>query len=387
MLDIWNHYNGRRGEFRSFDLPAEVASYGSITDYVPGNYLWRYAGPGSVEDLPCGGHNVSITLETVPPIAASVVGADLFLRLRLIAGVADGGEYVPGIGESVALSLSAGAAFSAQNGLNQAIALSLTAGEVIGDGSASGFTTGGMALSVFTGDALNLGAEGINETVALSLVAGVADGGVVEPSIGDAYGGGYFAGYISHTADGVATHRLIVAPAAIGATGTGYTLTNMLAVKTTNTATAGTGSDFDGAANTAAMVTAGIADHPAAEFCVGLSINGFEDWYLPSRFELDIAYFNLKPSSSSNSSGGGINAYAVPARTLGYTTTEPGQTSVSAFQSGNSEAFEVATHRSSTQASSNTSRSWTGNFSSGSLSFGLNKDSPQHVRAFRREAI
>jgi hypothetical protein len=68
MLDIWNHYNGRRGEFRSFDLPAEVVSYGSITDYVPGNYLWRYAGPGSVEDLPCGGHSVSITLETVPPI-------------------------------------------------------------------------------------------------------------------------------------------------------------------------------------------------------------------------------------------------------------------------------------------------------------------------------
>jgi len=73
MLDIWNHYNGRRGEFRSFALPAEVVSYGSITNYVPTNYLWRYAGPGSVEDLPCGGHNVSLTLETVPPTAASVV--------------------------------------------------------------------------------------------------------------------------------------------------------------------------------------------------------------------------------------------------------------------------------------------------------------------------
>ena len=387
MLDIWNHYRNRQGEFRSFALPTDVVSYGSITDYVPGNYLWRYAGPGSVEDLPCGGHNVSLTLETVPPVAASVVGADLFLRLRLRTGTAAGGEYVPGIGESVALSLSAGAAFSAQNGLNQAIALSLTAGEVIGDSTASGFTTGGIALSVFTGDALNLGAEGINETVVLSLVAGVADGGVVEPSIGDAYGGGYFAGYISHTANGVATHRLIVAPAATGASGTGYTLTTMLTVKTTASATTGTGSDFNGAANTAAMVTAGITSHPAAEFCVNLSIGGFTDWYLPSRLELEIAYFNLKPGTANNTTNSGVNAYSVPARVANYTTTVPGQTAVSAFQTGNSEAFLPNLHWSSTQASADTARGWTDDFAFGQLSFGLNKNSAQRVRAFRREAI
>ena len=43
--------------------------------------------------------------------------------------------------------------------------------------------------------------------------------------IGEAFGGGFFAGYISHTADGSPTHALIVAPRATGATGTGYTLT------------------------------------------------------------------------------------------------------------------------------------------------------------------
>jgi hypothetical protein len=32
-------------------------------------------------------------------------------------------------------------------------------------------------------------------------------------------------------------------------------------------------------------------DHPAAEFCVNLSIGGHTDWYLPARYELDIAYF------------------------------------------------------------------------------------------------
>ena len=47
------------------------------------------------------------------------------------------------------------------------------------------------------------------------------------PNIGDSYQGGYYAGSISHTANGVATHALIVAPRASGASGTGYPLTTM----------------------------------------------------------------------------------------------------------------------------------------------------------------
>jgi hypothetical protein len=57
-------------------------------------------------------------------------------------------------------------------------------------------------------------AEAQVKTTHGSEAAGAAINDTGEPSIGDAYGGGYFAGYISHTADGVATHRLIVAPAA-----------------------------------------------------------------------------------------------------------------------------------------------------------------------------
>jgi hypothetical protein len=314
-----------------------------------------------------------------------VVGAQLFVSLRLSAGAADGGEYVVGISETVALSLSAGAAFSAQNGLNQAIALSLTAGEVIGDSTASGFTTGGIALSVFTGDALNLGAEGINETVVLSLVAAVADGGVVEPSIGDAYGGGYFAGYISHTANGVATHRLIVAPAATGATGTGYTLTTMLQYKTTTSLTTGTSSVFDGAANTAAMVTAGINDHPAAKFCTELTIGGYSDWYLPARYELDIAYHGLKPTTDLNNTLSGINDYSVPKRTSNRTTTDPAQTSVAAFRSTGSERFQASEHWSSSTASTSSTGSSV-LFTTG-LNNSISKTLARRVRAFRREAI
>ena len=176
MLDIWNHYNSRRGEFRSFDLPAEVASYGSITDYVPGNYLWRYAGPGSVEDLPCGGHNVSLTLETVPPVAASVVGADLLLRLRLTAGVAAGGEYEPGISEPLTFSIQTGAAFVALNGISESLALDLEPGAAAGDVEAEGVDLF-VFMNLLNGVGANEGRDGIDETISLSLAAGAADGG------------------------------------------------------------------------------------------------------------------------------------------------------------------------------------------------------------------
>jgi hypothetical protein len=176
MLDIWDHYSNRQGEFRSFDLPTEVVSYGSITDYVPGNYLWRYAGPGSVEDLPCGGHNVSLTLETVPPIAASVVGADLFLRLRLRAGAANGGEYAPGINETITLSVTGGAAFVALNGISEIIDLSISAGIASGDVEVEGISEI-IYLGLAVGAASNSGVLGIDETIGLSLVAGAASDG------------------------------------------------------------------------------------------------------------------------------------------------------------------------------------------------------------------
>ena len=209
-------------------------------------------------------------------------------------------------------------------------------------------------------------------------------GGIVLPAIGASFQGGFFAGTISQTANGVATHALIVAPAATGATGTGYTLTTNKQWKTTNTTTAGTTSTYDGAANTAAMVTAGIADHPAAEFCEGLSIGGYTDWYLPARDELEIAYYNLKPTTDSNDTGSGINAYSVPARGSNYTAGTPAQTTVTAFQTGNSEAFVAASHWSSTEDSS--TFAWLLDFSNG-VQFSFYKDFNYRVRAFRKLAL
>jgi hypothetical protein len=201
--------------------------------------------------------------------------------------------------------------------------------------------------------------------------------------IGEPFGGGFFAGYISHTADGNPTHALIVAPRATGATGSGYTLTTNLQSKIENTTTTGTTSDFDGAANTAAMDTAGIADHPAAEFCVNLSIGGFTDWYLPARFELDIAYFNLKPGTGANSTSWGSNIYSVPKRDNNNTANYPQQTYVTAFNTS-AEAFVAANHLSSTEAL--TVNSWDVNFVSG-LQGNTSKTGVRRLRAFRRIAL
>jgi len=216
------------------------------------------------------------------------------------------------------------------------------------------------------------------------LRAAAGNQGIVLPNIGDAFEGGYYAGLISHTADGVATHALIVAPRATGASGSGYTLTTNYQWKTENTTTSGTTSSYDGAANTAAIVTAGIAAHPAANFCVGLSIGGYSDWYLPARYELDIAYENLKPTTANNSTSFGINDYSVPKRTANRTTTVPGQTSVSAFQSTGSEPFVAGTHWSSTENSSDLA--WRLNFDNGTQGNSF-KGNDLRVRAFRKLAL
>jgi hypothetical protein len=163
----------------------------------------------------------------------------------------------------------------------------------------------------------------------------------------------------------------------------------MLQWKNARTSTAGTTSMFDGAANTAAMVAAGIADHPAAQFCVNLNIGGFTDWYLPAIQELDIAYFNLKPTTAANATtpGYGINDYSVPQRTSNYTASNPTQTYVAAF-GGGSEQFVANYHWASTQH--DTDEAWYYLFTNGiSGSFNGFKDSTSlfRTRAFRRIAL
>ena len=218
------------------------------------------------------------------------------------------------------------------------------------------------------------------DPITRSMFMGAAGAGDIGLRPGDALGGGYFAGYISHTADGVATHALIVAPAATGATGPGYTLTTSKQWQSAATTTGAT-SLYDGAANTALMTNS-----PAADFCTGLTIGGYSDWYLPARYELEIAYFNLKPTTNGNQTNYGINNYSVPKRLVNYTSGNPAQTYVTRFKSGNSEAFSsaITNHWSSTETAPTYAD--TIYFIIGA-SYNLVKTTSFAVRAFRKLAL
>jgi hypothetical protein len=194
------------------------------------------------------------------------------------------------------------------------------------------------------------------------------------PAIGAAFGGGFFAGQISTTANGVATNNLIIGPLSSAQT-------SGVMWKTTSTATAGTDSVIDGPTNSANMNN---ASHPAAQFCEGLVIGGFSDWYMPAKNEFDVCYFNLKPSTDSNNTGFGINSNAVPIRTANYTSGTPARTSAAAFQSGGSEAFTLASYWTSTQ--NGATLAWRQYTASGYQRNG-SKDTSARVRAVRRVSV
>lgn len=207
---------------------------------------------------------------------------------------------------------------------------------------------------------------------------GSAAGGTPAPdAIGVEYGGGYYAGTL--VVDASTSYYLIVAPKSSGESSSKQW-------KTSNTGTSGTGSSFDGVANTNAMIASSPSAHPAAAFCDGLTINGYDDWYLPSRYELEICYYNLKPTTDSNSTSHGTNPYSDPARTSNYTTSIPAQTSASLFQSGGAEAFAspfLAYHASTSNQSNANYQMY---FNNGQ-SFTASQTDSMYVRAIRRVLI
>ena len=205
-------------------------------------------------------------------------------------------------------------------------------------------------------------------------------------TIGQAWGGGYYAGVIKV---GTTRYALIVAPKS--------TQTSGIAFKTTNDATANTQSVNDGWTNTNSMNN---ASHPAAQYCRNMTAGGYTDWYLPSRDELELCYRNLKPTTQNNSvyaagaagSGNlglanGTNPNSDPAGAA-YTTTNPAQTTVTTFRSGGVEAFDTDVYYwTSTEYSSYTSHALVQNFTNGYQSSSDKTTTGNKVRAVRRAAI
>jgi hypothetical protein len=193
------------------------------------------------------------------------------------------------------------------------------------------------------------------------------------PAIGSALEGGFYAGQIG--SGGIATHNLIIGPIS--------SAQSTLQYKTSDTS-GDPSSVINGPANSSTM---NDAAHPAAQFCEGLTIGGFSDWYMPAKNELEVCYYNLKPTTTSNNTSKGANTNAIPSRPSNYTSGDPAQTSATDFKSGGTEAFAAAYYWSSSQYFS-FAYAWAQTFSYGYQSYAsANKSTARRVRAVRRVAV
>lgn len=172
---------------------------------------------------------------------------------------------------------------------------------------------------------------------------------------GTPFGGGFFAGLI---VIGGLTYALVVAPKECGEA-------TDIRWKVEYSKSTGADSVCDGFANSEALNN---SQHPAAQFCRGLDIDGFTDWYLPSRDELEICYRNLKPGSTKNHTyesrikvwgagngyngvdehGNGHNASSLPIGAA-YTKDTPQPVVSELFEGGGEQAFDERWYWSSTE--------------------------------------
>lgn len=164
---------------------------------------------------------------------------------------------------------------------------------------------------------------------------------VIPTLAGTPFAGGFYAGRFFIGAD---AYALIVAPKADGEIAE-------LAWHDKRKAVAGANSYSDGAANTAAMAKAGSG---LAQWATSLRIGGFDDWYMPSRLELLVAFGELK--------------------------------TLEAFQEDAADGFADEWYWSSTQYARYESYAWFQGFTNGHQ-YGGRKDNELRARAVRRLKI
>jgi hypothetical protein len=175
----------------------------------------------------------------------------------------------------------------------------------------------------------------------------ITEGPVVEPeplpeSIGEPYGGGFYAGEIE---DGGKTYKLIVADISGDILGLPW----MDPPGDWPIAASST----DGLGNTQTM--AGDERFAAGNHCLDWRGGGFDDWYMPAQEELSMIYLNLGPNGS------------VPID----------------FRLGNVQAFDEGYYWCSTENESG--YTWIQRFSDGYLAKYVQKDGDtRHVRPVRR---
>jgi hypothetical protein len=195
-------------------------------------------------------------------------------------------------------------------------------------------------------------------------------------NIGEAYGGGFFAGQINVSGT---KYNLVVAPKASGE--------NSSVTWGVYGTTTGITSVINGPTNSASLAALG-ASYEAAVFAEGLTIGGYSDWYLPAKNELEVLYYFLKPTTNVNSTSHGSNANAVSPEPVStnYTSGSPAQTSAGiGFRTGETNAFASGYYYwSSTEK--NDYFAWSQDFGNGVQNDYL-KTNSTYVRAVRRIAV
>jgi hypothetical protein len=201
-------------------------------------------------------------------------------------------------------------------------------------------------------------------------------------TIGQAYGGGFYAGKIAVGGGGVATHYLIVAPKASGE--------HSSRIWGTYGPETGITSAIDGPTNSASLAALG-SSFQAAVFCEGITIGGYSDWYLPAKNELEVLYYFLKPSTYGNaitsSSGTHANAVSPEPISTNYTSGSPAQTSAVGFRTGETEAFAVYGGLYWCSTEYNWYAAWNLSFENGDFGGGGKNAPARMVRAVRRVAV
>ncbi len=281
----------------------------------------------------------------------------------------------PTIGTATGGNAQASVAFTAPANTGGSVITSYTVtsspGGITGTGASSPIVVTGLANGTaytFTVVATNIYGAGPSSAASNSVTPVLA--------IGQAFGGGFYAGQIGVA--GVATHNLVIAPVASGENASKQ-------YKNANTAVPGADSVIDGPQNTDDMVADGNSTvYPAAHFCNDASIGGFTDWYMPAKNELEICYYNLKPTTTANNTSSGTNTNAVPSRGSNYTAGTPAQTSAAAFKDTGVEDFAAASYWSSTEPSA--TGAWVQRFANGLQYYGL-KYFSYRVRCVRRVAV
>lgn len=190
-------------------------------------------------------------------------------------------------------------------------------GGITATGTTSPITVTGLTINTaytFTVTATNATGTGPASAASNSVTPSL-------PAIGSAYGGGYFAGQINVSGT---VYNLVVSDKTVGQV---YQYN-----WGPNSTTTGITSVIDGPTNSASLAALG-GTYAAATFCEGLNTGGFTDWYLPSKNELEVLYYFLKPTTGSNDTASGSNANAVSPEPIStnYTTGSPAQTSAVDF--------------------------------------------------------